>query len=132
RRTDQLRAGSLGPGPGCSLARRAMRWWTLFRLDPAAQVVGADAVDPGWVVGGHVRSDDSDHLVIAVPVGHVSALAPDGFGHRLFPPPAWWPAYGQDGGVSLAFPSPLRIQICGRLTIERGGQRVEAELPGRQ
>lgn len=27
---------------------------------------------------------------------------------------------------------PCRIQICGPLTVERGGQRVEARLPGRQ
>jgi DNA-binding SARP family transcriptional activator len=34
--------------------------------------------------------------------------------------------------VTLACPSPLRIQICGRLTIERDGQRLETDLPGRQ
>jgi DNA-binding SARP family transcriptional activator len=32
----------------------------------------------------------------------------------------------------LAFPGPLRIQICGTLAIERDGQRLDAMLPGRQ
>jgi SARP family transcriptional regulator, regulator of embCAB operon len=34
--------------------------------------------------------------------------------------------------VTLASPSPVRIQICGPLAIERDGQRLEARLPGRQ
>jgi SARP family transcriptional regulator, regulator of embCAB operon len=34
--------------------------------------------------------------------------------------------------VTLAFPGPLRIQICGTLAIERNGQRLDAMLPGRQ
>ncbi|HEY3941775.1 MAG TPA: BTAD domain-containing putative transcriptional regulator [Acidimicrobiales bacterium] len=34
--------------------------------------------------------------------------------------------------MTLAHPGPLRIQICGRLTIEGEGRRLEAKLPGRQ
>ena len=34
--------------------------------------------------------------------------------------------------MTLAFPGPLRIQICGTLAIERDGQRLDAMLPGRQ
>jgi SARP family transcriptional regulator, regulator of embCAB operon len=34
--------------------------------------------------------------------------------------------------VTLAFPGPLRIQICGPLAIERDGQRLDEMLPGRQ
>ena len=34
--------------------------------------------------------------------------------------------------MTLASPSPVRIQICGALAIERDGQRLEARLPGRQ
>jgi SARP family transcriptional regulator, regulator of embCAB operon len=34
--------------------------------------------------------------------------------------------------VTLAFPGPLRIQICGTLAIERDGQRLDGMLPGRQ
>ena len=32
----------------------------------------------------------------------------------------------------MAFPDPLRIQMCGRLTIERDSRRLETDLPGRQ
>src|SRR3954452_16325760 len=39
----------------------------------------------------------------------------------------------QDVGVTLGSPTlPLRIQICGPLVIERCGQRLEGQLPGRQ
>ena len=34
--------------------------------------------------------------------------------------------------MTLAFPGPLRIQICGTLAIERDGQRLDGMLPGRQ
>jgi len=34
--------------------------------------------------------------------------------------------------MTLASSRPVRIQICGRLAIERDGQRLDAELPGRQ
>jgi SARP family transcriptional regulator, regulator of embCAB operon len=34
--------------------------------------------------------------------------------------------------VTLASPHPVRIQICGTLAVERGGQRLEGRLPGRQ
>ena len=34
--------------------------------------------------------------------------------------------------MTLASPSPVRIQICGALAIERDGQRLDAGLPGRQ
>ena len=34
--------------------------------------------------------------------------------------------------MTLAFPGPVRIQICGPLAIERDGERVDADLPGRQ
>jgi SARP family transcriptional regulator, regulator of embCAB operon len=41
-------------------------------------------------------------------------------------------AYCQDIGVTLASSVPVRVQICGALAIERDGQRLDAELPGRQ
>jgi DNA-binding SARP family transcriptional activator len=34
--------------------------------------------------------------------------------------------------VTVTCPAPLRIQICGRLAIERGDERLEAAIPGRQ
>ena len=34
--------------------------------------------------------------------------------------------------MTLASSRPVRIQICGTLAIERDGQRLDAELPGRQ
>jgi DNA-binding SARP family transcriptional activator len=34
--------------------------------------------------------------------------------------------------MTLAPPGPVRIQICGPLAIERDGERVDADLPGRQ
>jgi DNA-binding SARP family transcriptional activator len=34
--------------------------------------------------------------------------------------------------MSVASPLPVRIQICGSLAVERGGQRIESRLPGRQ
>jgi SARP family transcriptional regulator, regulator of embCAB operon len=34
--------------------------------------------------------------------------------------------------VALAHTDPLRIQICGSLAIEHGGERYETRLPGRQ
>ncbi|HVX20758.1 MAG TPA: BTAD domain-containing putative transcriptional regulator [Acidimicrobiales bacterium] len=34
--------------------------------------------------------------------------------------------------MTLASRSPLRIQLCGRLTIERDDRRLETDLPGRQ
>ena len=34
--------------------------------------------------------------------------------------------------MTLASSGPVRIQICGPLAIERGGERVDAHLPGRQ
>jgi len=34
--------------------------------------------------------------------------------------------------MTLASSSPLRVQICGSLAIQRHGQRVEGDLPGRQ
>lgn len=35
-------------------------------------------------------------------------------------------------GVTLAYPATTRVQICGPLVIERGAERVEGRLPGRQ
>ena len=36
-------------------------------------------------------------------------------------------------GVRLASASPaVRLQVCGRLSVERGGERLESRLPGRQ
>jgi SARP family transcriptional regulator, regulator of embCAB operon len=34
--------------------------------------------------------------------------------------------------VTLAADGPLRIQVCGPLVIERAGERLEGQLPGRQ
>ena len=34
--------------------------------------------------------------------------------------------------MTLASSNPVRIQVCGRLSIDCGGQRLEAGLPGRQ
>ena len=34
--------------------------------------------------------------------------------------------------MTLAFPGPFRIQICGTLAVERDGQRLDGMLPGRQ
>jgi len=39
--------------------------------------------------------------------------------------------YCQDVGVTLASSHPVCIQICGPLAIERDGQRVDTDLPGR-
>src|SRR5260370_7096365 len=54
----------------------------LFRLDPAEQVLPADRVQQGRMVGGHVPPDHPDHLVIAIASGHEPALASDQLGHR--------------------------------------------------
>jgi hypothetical protein len=58
----------------------------LFSLDPAKQVVPADRVQQGRVVGGHVPPDHPDHLVVAIAPGHEPALASDQFRHRSLPP----------------------------------------------
>jgi DNA-binding SARP family transcriptional activator len=34
--------------------------------------------------------------------------------------------------MTLALSYPSRIQICGSLAVERGGRRIEGDLPGRQ
>ncbi len=83
------------------------------------------------MVGRHVPADGPDHLLVVLPAGHESALTSDRLRHPLLLP-ARSPAYCQDIGVSLAGTSPLRIQVCGRLAIERESQRLEAALPGRQ
>jgi hypothetical protein len=49
----------------------------LFRLDPADQVVPADGVQQGRMVGGHVAPDHPDHLIIAIAAGHEPAFASD-------------------------------------------------------
>jgi SARP family transcriptional regulator, regulator of embCAB operon len=104
----------------------------LFDLDPAEQVLPTHRVHKGRVVSRHVSSDDPDHLVITVPVGHETALASDHLRHRSPPHPFRRPAYCQTVGVTLASSHPMRIQICGPLVVERDGERVEAGLPGRQ
>ena len=49
----------------------------LLRLDPADQVVPADRVQQGWMVGGYMPPDHPDHLVIAIAAGHEPAFASD-------------------------------------------------------
>ena len=49
----------------------------LFDPDPAEQVIPADPVQEGRMVGGHVPADHPDHLVIAVAAGDEAALASD-------------------------------------------------------
>lgn len=49
----------------------------LFRLDPADQVLPADRIQQGRMVGSHVPPDHPDHLVIAIATGHEPAFASD-------------------------------------------------------
>ncbi len=49
----------------------------LFRLDPADQVLPADRIQQGRMVGGHVPPDHPDHLVIVIAAGHETAFASD-------------------------------------------------------
>ena len=58
----------------------------LFGLDPAEQVVPADRIQQGWMVGSHMAPDHPDHLVIAIAPGHEPALASDQLCHRNLPP----------------------------------------------
>lgn len=80
-----------------------------------------------------------NYLIIAVTAGHEPALASD----QSHPAPplanpcmaANWPlipAYCQDVSVTLASSQVVRIQICGPLAVQRGGERLDALLPGRQ
>jgi hypothetical protein len=64
----------------------ADRFFGLFGLDPAEQVVPADRIQQGWMVSSHVAPDHSDHLVIAIAPGYEPALASDQLRHRNLPP----------------------------------------------
>jgi hypothetical protein len=59
----------------------------LLDLDPAEQVVAADRVQNGRMVGSHVIANDTDHQVIAVATRHEAALAADELRHRSSPRP---------------------------------------------
>ncbi len=83
------------------------------------------------MVSAHVIADPSDHLVLGVSARDISALAVDLLGHvdllvpRFVELKPW--AYL---GASLS--DRVRIQLCGMLTIEIDGERLEDQLPGRQ
>ena len=49
----------------------------LFRVDPADQILLADRIQQGRMVGGHVPPDHPDHLVIVIAARHVPAFASD-------------------------------------------------------
>src|SRR5579862_7235947 len=51
----------------------------LLRLDPADQVVPADRLQQGRVVGRHVPADHAYHLVVVVAAGDEPALTSDQF-----------------------------------------------------
>jgi len=57
----------------------------LFHPDPAEQVILADRLQEGRVVGGDVPADHPDYLVVAVASGDEPALAPDQLRHRPSP-----------------------------------------------
>ena len=83
------------------------------------------------MVGTHVITDPTDHVVLRVPACDVPAFTVDLLGHlnllvpRFVEPRPW--AYL---GASLA--DRVRIQLCGTLAVEIDGERLEDELPGRQ
>src|SRR4051794_27283265 len=94
----------------------------LFDLDPAEQVLPADGLEEGRVVGGHVLADDGDHLIVVLTSGDEPALASDQSGHREPPTDVVVRRYGEDVGVTLSVDLTMRIQICGPLVIERRGR----------
>ena len=57
----------------------------LLDPDPAEQVLPADRIHEGRMIGGHVSPDHPDHLVFVIASGHEPALAPDQLRHRSSP-----------------------------------------------
>ena len=66
-----------GPPPFCILPEEI----GLLEPDPTEQILPADSVEEGRVVGRHVIADVPDHLVIGVTSGDEPALAPDQLRH---------------------------------------------------
>ena len=83
------------------------------------------------MVGGHVPANLPDDLVITFATCHEPAFASNQL-HLRASALAALPSVGQDVGVTLASSPLVRIQICGALTVERDGQRLDTRLPGRQ
>jgi SARP family transcriptional regulator, regulator of embCAB operon len=78
------------------------------------------------MVGAHVLPDLLHDLVVRVGPCHESALAGDLLRHDgSFVGEAGWHYVG----VALA---RAKVQLCGKLTFELDGERVEERLPGRQ
>ena len=83
------------------------------------------------MVGRHMPADQPNDLVIAIASSHEPTFASDQLRHRTSLS-VRHPAYCHNVGVTLSSDSPVRVQICGQLAIERDGQRLETRLPGRQ
>ena len=84
------------------------------------------------MVCGHVVTDCSDHLVVAITTGDEPAFAPNQLRHEFSSPRPAGQCTAKLSGVASTLTHPLRIQICGSLAIEHEGERWEARLPGRQ
>jgi DNA-binding SARP family transcriptional activator len=85
------------------------------------------------VVLPHVVSNVADDVVLVVSSGDESALASNELGHLGLLCVVVTRSCCDYLAKTLATPMPtLRIQICGPVVIERGGDRVEGLLPGRQ
>ena len=81
----------------------------------------------------HVVSNVGDHVVLVVSSGDETALAFDELGHiRLLGVVVTKSCCGYLAKTLATSTPTLRIQICGPVVIERGGERVEGLLPGRQ
>src|SRR5262249_31537034 len=93
-------------------------------LDPADEVVARHLGQQLRVIAAHMAADHLDHLVVGGAVGHEPAFASDELWHGRGSTPSGW----RYVGARLS----LRIQVCGRVAIERDGQRLEGALPGRQ
>jgi hypothetical protein len=54
----------------------------LLDLDPGEEVLSADRVEEGWMVGRHMAPDSPDDVVIAVATSYEPAFASDRLCHR--------------------------------------------------
>ena len=92
----------------------------------------AYGVEKRRVIACQVVADNPNHLIVAVTSGHEAALTSNQLWHRSSIHTVGR-AYGQNVGMTLASGDlPIRIQVCGPLAIELGGQRLEGRLRGRQ
>lgn len=81
------------------------------------------------MVATHVSPDGLDDLVLAIAPGHKPALTPDNSRHWS-PPPVGHHRCCHNVRVTTV--AALRIHLCGTFVVERDGQRLDRDLPGKQ